>query len=238
MRKTEYRGVTIITGGRSELISYIEGFIGVGGTVFTPNCLMMAEAVSDSDFRKVLAESDINIPDGVGISLLLSLGGNKTDRLAGVELGKDLLVGRSFAIIGGIDGRAELAAQKLLDECEGARACFTVSGYGIDEEKITAALGRTQPDVCIVCLGSPKQEYFVNKIRQASPRTLYLALGGAVDVYSGKIRRAPRLFRALGLEWLWRVLIEPRRVSRLPRLFGFFTCEFFNVLNKKRGKAE
>ena len=233
MKSALVTGVNITIGSRRELLQAVSSLIGVGGCVFTPNCLLMQKAKKEDNYRRVLNSAALNVPDGVGLGLILKSRGYKTEILAGVELGELILDGHSFAIIGGKEWVSNLAAERLSERHVGAVCKFCTSGYRLDKENIKAKLQQTTPDICIVCLGAPKQEYFISEIMSASPKTLYLALGGAVDIYSGRLRRAPLLFRRLGLEWLYRVLREPHRMLRLPLLFSYFLTEFFTVLNKK-----
>lgn len=238
MKNAIVSGVKILLGSRRELLYSVRSFLGVGGCVFTPNCLMLQEAKKCTEYRRVLNGAVMNIPDGVGLGLILKSRGYKTEILAGVELGELILENRSFAIIGGREGVASLAAKRLCERHTGAVCKFAISGYGIDKEKTRELLSRTRPDICIVCLGVPKQEYFVTEMVSASAETLYLALGGAVDVYSGRLKRAPSVLRRVGLEWLYRTVCEPHRVLRLPLLFSYFFSEIFTVLNKNKRKSE
>lgn len=233
MKISKISGVKIAAGKREELFSYCESLVGVGGAIFTPNLQILKEAYKNADYREVLNTAEINIPDSIGVKCLLGAKGVKSDSLAGVELGERLVIGRSFAIIGGRAGRAEMAGNNLCRRYPSARFLFSFSGYGYDEEKIKQSLGVNRPDLCFVCLGAPKQEFFIERVRTSSERTLYLGLGGSVDVYSGAVKRAPPLFRRLGCEWLCRCVIEPKRIRGLVGQFGFFLREFFAVLNKK-----
>lgn len=233
MKISEFSGVKIAVGKREELFSCCELLVGVGGAIFTPNLQILKKACESARYKEILNTAQINIPDSVGVKCLLAAQGVKTDTLAGVELGERLILGRSFAIIGGRAGRAEMAGNNLLIRHPSARFLFSFSGYGYDEEKIRQSLAAYKPDICIVCLGAPKQELFINRVRSASERTLFLGLGGSVDVYSGASKRAPKLFRHLGCEWLYRCACEPKRMSGVMGQFCFFLREFFAVLNKK-----
>ena len=69
------------------------------------------------------------------------------------------------------------------------------------------------------------------RMKEHAPRTLFLALGGALDVYSKDKKRAPFVFRKIGCEWLWRIMKEPERIKRMPR-----TIAFFRAVNKNETK--
>ena len=208
-------GVNIAIGKREDFVFAAKALIGRGGAIFTPNPSILRIAKKNPDYARMLTDTGLNIPDGVGIRTLLRHRGKNTDVLPGVELGEQLVGGHSFAIIGGIAGVAERASERLTATYQNARCEFFCSGYDIDEEKIKSFLRFYKPELCFVCLGALKQELFIKRVMNESPRTLYLALGGAVDIYSGRLRRAPFLLRAFGLEWLWRTCREPRRIPRL-----------------------
>ncbi len=227
-------GVRINCGKRGELLSSIQALLGVGGTVFTPNLQILATAQKNPEYKDVLNGASLNIPDGVGVKYILAASGIGTAVFPGIELGEALISSGRFAVIGGVEGRARLAGVRLCERYPSAKCVFAFSGFDIDEKKIERALSKTTPDVCIVCLGAPRQEYFIERIRGYSPKTLYLALGGSVDIYAGVIKRAPLVLRRLGLEWLYRCCRQPKRIAKLPRQISFFVHEFFIVLNKNR----
>ena len=89
-------------------------------------------------------------------------------------------------------------------------------------EEIIVNIKEKKPDLLIVCLGSPRQEIWVyeNK-RMLSGVGAIMCLGGALDVWAGCIKRAPALFIKMRLEWLWRMICEPKRMKNLPLMFKF-----------------
>ena len=97
---------------------------------------------------------------------------------------------------------------------------FAVSGFGFSRDSVREELEKSGARLVFVCLGSPLQEemglYLSNTLSLPT-----LALGGSLDVYAKRVKRAPRVFRAIGLEWLWRMLVEPRRFREIFALFSF-----------------
>lgn len=208
-------------GSRGELICYAKTFIGIGGAIYTPNPIMLYDAVHNPRLFSALMRG-VSIPDGVGVAMGLRSLGISTEVLAGVELAYELLLGENlkFAVIGGMPGRAEAAGLRLEAEC-GGRCVIALDGYGYGEGRIEAALDMTKPEVVLVCLGSPKQEIFIDRLRDKFCGMLFLGLGGSVDIYSGAKRRAPVAIRRLRLEWLYRMVCEPRRIVGIYKIFGF-----------------
>ena len=81
-------------------------------------------------------------------------------------------------------------------------------------------LAATRPDVVLVAMGSPRQELVMDRLSATWP-ALYMGLGGSLDVYIGRRRRAPRLVQRAGLEWIHRFVVDPRRLQRLPAYLQF-----------------
>lgn len=230
--KTRFMGIPLDVGSREAVTEECIALLGVGGTVFTLNALMLERARRDRDFAEILSRADVLTVDGVGVKAALALSGIKTDTLAGVELGELIAAegAPSLSLIGGKAGVGERAFRYLKAKNPRIERGFVISGYGYSEEHYLDLLSKKRPDICFVCLGSPWQERFAVRARDVSPRTLFFALGGSLDIYSGERRRAPRLFRRLGLEWLCRMVCEPRRMRELWRLSTF---AFHAVLEAK-----
>ena len=122
-------------------------------------------------------------------------------------------------LYGGHAGVAAEAARRLLARFPTLKIAGTRHGYGNPSED-GAAIRASGARIVFVCLGSPKQELFMAK---HLPRSmLAIGLGGALNVYAGSLPRAPRAVRALGAEWAYRILLEPRRLKDLPELLSFY----------------
>ncbi len=213
--------------------------------VFTPGATVAAAAERDEALLSLLAHAELLLPDGVGCRLASRLSGaGRICVTPGIEVAETLLPlaarkGMRVFLYGGREGVA-LRASKRLGEKYPTLTFACADGYGADP--IDAIL-RFHPHLLFVCLGFPKQEKWVvaHKHLFSFPA---LALGGTLDVFSGRLRRAPRPFRAMGLEWLWRTLCEPRRVVRLLPLPRYFCgCardgmrQFLHNFQKKHEKS-
>lgn len=216
-------GIKIARGSRDELLCRARSLIGAGGRIATLNPIMMSYANENTELREALSGFELCIPDGVGVRAVLALRGEQTAVVAGVELGELLLDGRtlSLGVVGAKEGIARRAMDNLLAKHPQLCEAFVFDGYTFDEDTLAAALRRTRPSLAYFCLGTPKQELLIEKMYRHSPTTLFVGLGGSLDIYSGAVRRAPRAVRALGAEWLWRTLSQPSRLARLPRIFSF-----------------
>ncbi|MGQ7146924.1 WecB/TagA/CpsF family glycosyltransferase, partial [Escherichia sp. SS-MK2] len=81
--------------------------------------------------------------------------------------------------------------------------------------------------IVTVAMGSPKQEIFMRDCRLVHPDALYMGVGGTYDVFTGHVKRAPKIWQTLGLEWLYRLLSQPSRIKRQLRLLRYLRCAFY-----------
>ena len=215
-------GIDIFTGSRAEILHRASAMIGKGGVISTVNPEIMRNSLYDDKLRHAL-EASLNIPDGVGTKLALALCGHKTAVFPGIELGEALLDTDSvrFGIIGGAPGVAERAAARLSSVHRLAEPVLMLDGYSVTAKSAAKKIREASPDIVMVCMGSPKQETFIELVKGETPGVLFIALGGSADVYSGDKRRAPAFIRALRLEWAYRMAREPMRLLRAPSLFDF-----------------
>ena len=184
-------------------------------SVFTPGACVGALARRDSALTSLLRKGDLILPDGAGVLLAARLARLPLrERVAGIDLAEALLRAvppktRLF-FYGGEKGVAERAAAHVLSK-RGDLVIETADGFGEDPIERVEAF---RPQLTFVCLGVPKQEAWIvahkNRLQGVA-----IGLGGTLDVWSGGVRRAPRALQRTGLEWLWRTLCEPRRLSRL-----------------------
>ena len=207
--------------------------------VVTPNAEMAYEALHDEEFRRVLNEADLVLPDGAGVVLGAKI--LKTplkQKVAGIEFAQNMLpvyeeLGSRLYLLGSKPGVAEQAAEKLLQEHPKLCICGTADGYFRDEDEVVRKINEANADALYVCLGAPKQEYFMYRHRAKLNVRLMAGLGGTLDGIAGTVKRAPRWMIRLQLEWLYRLIKEPRRFGRMLRLPKFV----FAAL-KKRMKGE
>lgn len=181
--------------------------------VVTPNPEFILLAQHDAEFRDILNASDLALPDGVGLRFAVSA----------------LTDGKLAHRMTGVDALALL--ERLCDE-RGLRLLTLGSATAeIDAGEVVATLAndviaeiaKCSPDVIAVGLGQVKQEKIIARYRAEWPSAkILIGVGGAIDMRAGKKSRAPNMLRATGLEWLWRLIIEPRRIGRILRAFPVF----------------
>ena len=118
-------------------------------------------------------------------------------------------------------GNERTVAEKLREKYPGLSIVGTHDGYFKDEEPVVREINEKQPDVMLVCLGAPKQEQFMARHQEELRVGLMAGLGGSLDGFAGNVKRAPEWMIRCNLEWLYRLLKEPRRIGRMMRLPKF-----------------
>lgn len=204
--------------------------------VMTPNNEMLVESTRNSGFRSVLQKSDLNVPDSTGLLFAARLTGQSLrERVPGVdtvqELVKNLGPEHPVFFLGAAEGIAARAAAAMQVQNPHLQVAGCYSGSPRDAglvERINAA----KPHLLLVAFGAPKQDLWIaENLKKLSTVRVAMGVGGTFDFLAGKIRRAPAGLRALGLEWLWRLVQEPRRIGRI-----FTAVIVFPILVLRYGK--
>ena len=190
----------------------------------TPNPEFLLTARHDEPFRQALLGADLVLADGVGVTYAAKiLGRPLKGRVPGIEFAQRLLVwmaahGKRLFLLGAKPGVAELAAANLKAAYPGLIVCGTHDGYFQEDGPVVKAIQESAADVVFVCLGAPKQELWMVRNGPAAGARLMVGLGGSLDVFAGVVERAPKTFQKLGLEWLHRLIKEPKRIGRMAKL--------------------
>ena len=210
------------------------------GYVVTPNAEIVYEAIHDETFRDLLNGASLVLPDGAGVVLGAKiLGTPLKEKVAGIEFGEEVCkilaeTGGRLYLLGGKPGIAEQAGANLAQKYPGLVICGTADGYFKEDAPVIAKLNEAEPDVVFVCLGAPKQEKFIRNHLEEMNATLYLGLGGSLDGYAGVAQRAPKWMIDLSLEWLYRLIKEPKRLGRMMRLPKFVLICFREKMRRKK----
>lgn len=193
----------------------------------TPNAEMAYDALHDAEFRGVLNSASLVLPDGAGVILGAKiLRTPLKEKVAGIEFAQNMLavyeeLGSRLFLLGSKPGVAELAAEKMRQAHPKLCICGVHDGYFQDETEVIDQINAAHADALYVCLGAPKQEYFMYRNREKLNVRLMAGLGGTLDGIAGTVKRAPKWMIRLQLEWLYRLIKEPRRIGRMMRLPKF-----------------
>ena len=190
------------------------------GQIVTINPEMISEARKNKDFSEIIEHADLVVPDGIGVEIGLKILGHKVRRIPGIELGRALIVkfsdeNKTVAFVGAKPEVVESAVKMLRTDIQNLNVVYFHDGYFKDANIIMDSLYQGKPDLVLVALGSPKQEFFIAEMKTRLPNSTFIGLGGSFDVWAGHVERAPEIYQNLGLEWLYRTIKEPKRFKRI-----------------------
>ncbi len=230
--RRELLGTTVHAVSLPEALQWVEQSIASrsGGYVVTLNGAMLVQTARDDELREVVNNAGLVTADGIGVILAARiLGVDVVERVAGIDLtvavcARAAAAGYRIYLLGGAPGVAVAAADTLRDRFPGLQIVGLHHGFfrPEDEAAVTAAITHARPDVVLVAFGAPRQELWMRRWRRELGVPVAIGVGGSFDVLAGRVPRAPRWMRRLGLEWLYRALREPRRwnvVRTIPPLF-------------------
>lgn len=120
-----------------------------------------------------------------------------------------------MAFVGAKPEVVESAVKMLRTDIQNLNVVYFHDGYFKDANIIMDSLYQAKPDLVLVALGSPKQEFFIAEMKTRLPNSTFIGLGGSFDVWAGHVERAPEIYQNLGLEWLYRTIKEPKRFKRI-----------------------
>ena len=193
----------------------------------TPNAEIVWEAMHDPALRDLINEAALVLPDGAGVVLGAKiLGTPLKEKVAGIDFAGRLMAamaqsGHKLYLLGSKPGVAEEAARRCVEKFPGLQICGTADGYFRDERPVVEAINASGADAVFVCLGAPKQERFMKAHQQELHARFLIGLGGSLDGFAGNVKRAPKWMIRCNLEWLYRLVKEPRRLGRMMRLPKF-----------------
>ena len=197
--------------------------------IFTPNPEIIMCAREDEELRKILNNADICTADGIGVVYGAKILGTPVpERVAGFDLTCALLerlakTGDGVFLLGAKPGVAETAKEKLEQKYPGILVSGTRNGYfkPEDETEIVNQINESGAKLLLVCLGAPKQEKWIAAHKDELKVNLCMGVGGTLDVLAGTVKRAPKIFIKLNLEWLYRISKNPSRIGRFAALPKF-----------------
>lgn len=195
-------------------------------TVVGPNAQLAVMAQKDARFASALQAADLAVPDGISVVMASRLlRAPVPERVPGGDLMERMCVesahyGFRLFFLGGLPGAAVMAAVNLCEKYPGLQVCGTYCpplGFEHNAAELRIIRDRinaSEPDLVCVAFGAPKQEIWMQANRDELRAGALMAVGAALDTQSGLRRRAPLWMQSLGLEWLFRLAMEPRRMWR------------------------
>lgn len=204
-------------------------------TVYTPNSEIIMQAYRSEQIRDILNDASLLTADGIGVVHASRILKNPiSKRCAGFDVACVLLdkmakTGKSVYLFGSKPGVAEEAAKNMQLKYPGLVISGCADGYfdSEKEKKIIEDINIKKPDVLFVCLGAPKQEKWIYNNKDKLSVKVCMGLGGSLDVFAGTVSRAPEFYQKHGIEWLYRLIKEPKRFVRMIDLPKFAITVLF-----------
>lgn len=210
--------------------------------VVTINAVMLNYALRDPEFAQILHRADLVTVDGYGVRWALQMMGQLGVRqYPGVSLTRNLLswsagAGCPVFFYGGSPRIAEALEQVVRIQWPTLIVCGIRQGFGgvSMNETVAREIIQAQPRLLLVGLGSPEQELFLAEVLPKLKGTVGIGVGGSFEILAGCKREAPGFVREHGLEWLYRMVQDPRKLRRIPDLVRFWGM----VMREARGKRQ
>ena len=221
-------GVAIATVTEADLVAWIGRSLdaGVGGWVVTANLDILRQSVGSSEIAELIGQATTIVADGMPLVWAARISRQPLpQRVAGSDLIFSVSEAagrgqRSVFFLGGDEGVAEKAGLILSEKYPGLRVAghycppFGFEHDDAEMERIANRLGEAKPDIVYVALGFPKQERLIESMRGVCPNAWWLGIGISFSFVSGEVQRAPVWVQKLGLEWVHRMVQEPRRLFK------------------------
>jgi N-acetylglucosaminyldiphosphoundecaprenol N-acetyl-beta-D-mannosaminyltransferase len=246
-------GVRLDTLDKRDILATVEQWFLTAKThtLYTPNPEMLVDASRNRSFQNILNRSDLNIADGFGVSLM---SGGTIHRIPGIDLMQEICqlaekAGQSIYLVGAGEGVAKKATDHLrahfpnlliLGSSTGPMisrepTCHVQTSSQQVDEAVIEEITRLHPSVVFVAFGHEKQEWWIDTHKTFFPDVrLMMGVGGSFDFLAGRVVRAPKVFSIIGIEWLWRLIQEPRRIGRIVKATIIFPIlVLYSYLSKK-----
>ena len=213
-------------------------------TIYTPNTEIIMEARKDSKLKEILNDGDLVIPDGIGLIHASRIKKKPLpERVTGFDLSLRLIelsnkYGYSIYFLGGKEGVALEAKKKVEEKYPNINIVGIQSGYfkgthtgnanHPQEQQIIENINNSKADILFVGFGAPKQENWIYENKDKLNCKIIIGNGGTIDVLAEKVKRAPEIYQKLGIEWLYRLMKDPKRLKRQMSLPIFVLIVLFS----------
>jgi N-acetylglucosaminyldiphosphoundecaprenol N-acetyl-beta-D-mannosaminyltransferase len=224
-------GVRVTRLTQAQAMATLAEFIGSGAPhrVITADSSAVVIAAGDEEFRRIVNSADLVTADSAGILWAARrLGCPLPERVSGVDLADQLCAlcardGHSVFLYGAAPGVAEAAAANLQARYPGLRVAGTAHGYlnETEQQQLVETIRAARPQVLLVALGIPRQEKWIHRNLARMGVPVAMGVGGSFDVFAGRVRRAPLWMQRHGLEWIYRLASNPRKIAKVATLPRF-----------------
>lgn len=254
IEKVNIRGVNISNVTMDEADAFIRERMENDETtsVYTPNSEIVQLCIEKPEFSDMINKAELIVPDGIGVVKAAKILGTPIkEKVAGFDLGLRVMKMAQekrypVFLFGGADETRCECGVSIADQCvkvmeeklSGIVFAGTRHGYfkkdGEENDETIRLINESGAKILFVCLGCPAQEKWIDANRDRLPNVrLFMGLGGSLDGYTGNVKRAPKVFIDLGLEWFYRLLCQPQRIGRMMSLPKFYFGTWMYKLKKK-----
>ncbi len=217
-----FAGIQVDNVGLSEAAEIVKHLIMSGGRhlVVTPNPEIIVACQTDNELKGIMNGADLRVPDGISLIVVSKiLNRPLRERVSGIDLLLKLVEisardGYRIFLLGSAPGVAEQAAQKLSVLYPELKIAGTHDGFTLDDSSLATAIRATRPDILFVGLGAGRQEKWLDRHLAELNVPVSMVIGGSLDVIAGVKKRAPVWVQNLYIEWLYRLITEPKRWKR------------------------
>lgn len=208
------------------------------GTLVAINAEKMLTLEDDTQVRALIDAAEFKYADGISVvrSLRKKFPQAQVSRVAGADLWEALMArvgtrGTPVFLVGGKPDVLAQTEQKLRAQWQ-VNIVGSQDGYFTAEQRqaLFARIRDSGAKIVTVAMGSPRQEILMRDCRAVYPGALYMGVGGTYDVFTGHVKRAPKIWQQLGLEWLYRLLSQPSRLKRQLRLLRYLRWHYSGKL--------
>lgn len=216
------------------------------GQIITLNAEILYQAQKNVALKTVIENAAMVTPDGSGVVWASrTLGQPLKERVTGIDLMEEICRqarynGWKLFLLGGAPGVAETAATNIKQALEGVQIVGTQHGYFQPEEgaAVVDAINTAAPDILFAGMGAPKQELWLASHQAELHVPVLMGVGGSFDVVAGNVRRAPAFFQRIGMEWFWRLCLEPKRFNRVLALPRFMLAVWKSKWRMAQNRAQ
>ena len=211
--------------------------------IVTANPETFMISTHDLELEKIILDKyNLIVPDGIAVvKACKKIGMDIKERITGIEICEYLLKiandqDLSLYLFGAKKEVLDKLTEKIKKEFPKITLLGATNGYVANKDKIMNEIIKKEPDICLVALGIPLQEKLISKYFAKAKKGIFIGVGGSFDVLSGTKKRAPKLFIKLNLEWLYRIITEPKRLKRFWNNNVKFLFKISRNEVKKNGK--
>jgi len=247
MKQYKILGVRVESASIEDILDLLDDKISQNKSacISTVNNEFIVEAQSNTKFKNILNASNLNTIDSTGVKWAIKRKyREEVSRISGSDLIYDICSraatkGYRIFLLGSDIGVGTAASKNLIKKYKGLHIVGVNEGNYINESKIDQGLineiNATNSDIVFVALGAPKQEVWISNNMSLLKPAIFIGVGGTLDYVSGKTKRAPKIMRNIGLEWLFRLFVQPMRLKRILKATIVFPLMV--IFNKDTDKS-